>query len=386
MGIFWEHREDCIGSLRFAENVRAGINTGLDLFLGGYETMSEAVNIGDVLDVLNVKLPATAVEQAAVEQEQAEKGKDEGGELKPEGEEAEAGDQTEPDTATVEDEQTDDGEEAEESEEESEDEAAGEDKEARAVRKLSKRVDKLTARAKSAEEEVQTFKSKLAETEEKLGKAQPIILQDSQDILADVMTTEELDARVASASTVIDQVPDLLSEADADGEVQVKMGDGSVKTFTREDLHARLQRAKQIVKGEASRRAFLAQREPAVADAKREYPELFQEDHAARKLMLDTLKLYPGMAKMPNVELAIGDMINGYVMRLERQKESGKRKAETGKVEAKKAEPAKPKIAPSVIKPSAQPKTTKPKGDGLDALRSEGTRSAAERFVSNLFG
>jgi hypothetical protein len=347
--------------------------------------MSEAVNIGDVLDVLNVKMPETAATQEVVEQKQvADEEKAEGGKLKPEGEEAEADAGSDADSAAVEDEQQEDGDEADESEEESDDEAAGEEKEARAVRKLSKRVDKLTARAKSAEEEVQTFKSKLAETEEKLGRAQPIILQDSQDILADVMTTEELDARVASASTVIDQVPDLLAEADADGEVQVKMGDGSVKTFTREDLHARLQRAKQIVKGEASRRSFLAQREPAVADAKREYPELFQEDHAARKLMLETLKLYPGMAKMPNVELAIGDMINGYVMRLERQKQ----KPEGGnvKAEGKKAEAAKPKIAPSVIKPSAQPKTTKPKGDGLDALRSEGTRNAAERFVANLFG
>lgn len=348
--------------------------------------MSEAVNIGDVLDVLNVKMPETAATQEVVEQKQvADEEKAEGGKLKPEGEEADADAGSDADSAAVEDEQQEDGDEADESEEESDDEAAGEEKEARAVRKLSKRVDKLTARAKSAEEEVQTFKSKLAETEEKLGRAQPIILQDSQDILADVMTTEELDARVASASTVIDQVPDLLAEADADGEVQVKMGDGSVKTFTREDLHARLQRAKQIVKGEASRRSFLAQREPAVADAKREYPELFQEDHAARKLMLETLKLYPGMAKMPNVELAIGDMINGYVMRLERGKaESGKLKAE--KPEGKKAEAAKPKIAPSVIKPSAQPKTTKLKGDGLDALRSEGTRNAAERFVANLFG
>lgn len=353
--------------------------------------MSEAVNIGDVLDVLNVKMPVTEAESGSlkaesgkqVEQEQAAEGKDESGNLKPEKADGEAEIQEEADDATVEDEQKDDGDGAEESEEESDDESAEEDKEARAVRKLSKRVDKLTARAKSAEETAETLKTKLAETEERLGKAQPIILQDSQDILADVMTTEELDTRVASASVVIDQVPDLLAEADADGEVQVKMGDGSVKTFTREDLHARLQRAKAIVKGEASRRTFLAQREPAVADAKREYPELFQENHAARKLMLETLKLYPGMAKMPNVELAIGDMINGYVMRLERQKESGKRKADTGKVETEKP---KPKIAPSVIKPSAQPKTTKPKGDGLDALRNEGTRNAAERFVANLFG
>lgn len=350
--------------------------------------MSEAVNIGDVLDVLNVKLPVTEAESGSrmaesgkqIEQEQkADEEKAEGGDGKPETEEA----GSDAETATVEDEQKDESDGAEESEEESDDEVAGEDKEARAVRKLSKRVDKLTARAKSAEETAETLKTKLAETEERLGKAQPIILQDSQDILADVMTTEELDARVAGASTVIDQVPDLLAEADADGEVQVKMGDGSVKTFTREDLHARLQRAKAIVKGEASRRAFLAMREPAVADAKREYPELFQEDHAARKLMLDTLRLYPGMAKMPNVELAIGDMINGYVMRLERQK--AKVKPETVKPE-KKPEPAKPKIAPSVIKPSAQPKTTKPKGDGLAALRSEGTRSAAEKFVEGLFG
>lgn len=347
--------------------------------------MSEAVNIGDVLAELNVTVPVTAVEQVAGEQNRLA---DEV-EAKAEGEKLKAETEADAGAETVEDEQQDDEDGAAEDDDPddgSDEDAAEEDKGARAVRKLTKRVDKLTARAKTAEEEAGTLRTKLAETEERLGRAQPIVLQDSLDILADVMTTEELDARVSSASTVIDQVPDLLAEADADGEVQVKMGDGSVKTFTKQDLMARLQRAKQIVKGEGARRTFLAQREPAIVEAKREYPELFQEDHAARKLMLDTLKLYPGLAKMPNVELAIGDMINGYVMRLERHKESGRRKAETGKVEAKKPDAAKPKIAPSVIKPSAQPKTTKPKADGLDALRNEGSRSAAERFVANIFG
>ena len=351
--------------------------------------MSEAINLGDVLSELNVKLPE-AVKPAAANNEA--KGQDrQAGDAEETSEdgvqalETEAGASTDEgsdadaNAETVDD--TDEGDDAEGDDPDAEEH----EKEARSVRKLTKRVDKLTARAKSAETTVETVRAQLAEAEAKLERAQPIVLQDSQDILGSVMTVEDLDARVASADMVIDQVPDLLATADADGEVQVTMGDGSVKTFTKDLLLERLRLAKAIVKGESKRREFLAQRAPAMADAKREYPELFQESHPARKLMLDTLKLYPGLAKMPNVELAIGDMINGYLARGERAKLKGAAgKTDSGSV--KPAAKVAPKIAPNVVRPSAQPKSAaKPKGDRLDALRKEGTRDAAERFVSNLF-
>lgn len=334
-----------------------------------------AVNIGDVLSELGVTIPTVEKpeEQAAEADEQ--KPTEEAG-----AEESETADDAaeETDEAAVEDEEDGDAEDSDE-----EDDAA-EEKEARAVRKLTRRVDKLTARTKTAEEKAATLETELEETRQKLAAAQPIVLQDSQDILADVTTVEDLDARVASANVVIDEVPDLIAAADADGEVEVRMGDGSVKRFTKAELQARLQRAKQIVKGESNRRAFLAQREPAIAEARKEYPELFQEKHPARDLMLSTLKQYPGLAKMPNCELAIGDMINGYLLRIERQKKGNEKPVEKAKAAPAKAAAA--KVAPKVIAPTATPKSSKPKGDALSALRSDGSRSAAEEFVANIFG
>ncbi len=350
--------------------------------------MSEAgaINIGDVLNELNVTIPT--VETPKEEQQKAE-------EQKPAEEtvQTEAETQTEAtgedDEATVDDEQDDDAEDAETDEDEADDDA-GNEKESRAVRKLTKRVDKLTARTKTAEEEAATLRTKLEETEQKLASAQPIVLQDTADILADVTSVADLDARVASANVVIDEVPDLIASADADGDVEVRLGDGSVKTFTKSELMARLQRAKQIVKGESAMRAFLAQREPAIAEARTEYPELFQEKHPARELMLTTLKQYPGLAKMPNVEIAIGDMINGYLLRIERQKTAdGKKDAAPAKAAAAttKPKPAAPKVAPRVVSPTSAPKSaTKPKGDALAALQRDGSRSAAEEFVANIFG
>ena len=250
------------------------------------EQTETAFSIGEVIDALGVKLPTIdetpATEEAAQEAVADETNTD----INPE-------DQTEETDAPETDaDSTDDPEQPEDATED-EDDAAEEDPEAAeapAVKKLAKRVDKLTARAKSAEEQATSLQAELTAAKDALTRAQPIVVQDAADPLADVTTPEALESRLAAANTVLDNVPDLIAKADYEGgEVEVDVGNGSTRKFTKQELQERLRLARQILKAEPARRTYLAQRENFQAEARQAYPELFQDDSQARQMMMDTL-------------------------------------------------------------------------------------------------
>ena len=334
-----------------------------------------AFNIGEVIDALGVKLPtidetpeAPEADQEAVADETPDNT------IPPEDQPEDSSDSSE---------ESDEADEPEENDDATDDEDPDEEPvetEPAAVRKLTKRVDKLTARAKSAEEQASTLQAELAAARDALTKAQPIVVQDASDPLADVTTADALESRLAAANTVLDNVPDLIAQADMEGEVEVPMGDGSTRKFTKQELQERLRVARQILKAEPARRNYLAQRENFQHEARQVYPELFQEESQARQMMMATLQAYPGIAKLPNLELVIGDAIRGQALRFQ-QAEAIQKKAATAK--AKPAAPA-AAMAPKVVSPSAAPKT-KSKTDPLEALKKSGNRDAAENFVASLF-
>jgi hypothetical protein len=208
------------------------------------------------------------------------------------------------------------------------------------------------------------------------------VLQDAADPLGDVLTAEILESRLSAANTVLDNVPDLIAKADMEGEVEVPMGDGSTRKFTKQELQERLRVARQILKAEPARRNYLAQLETFQHEARQVYPELFQDESPARKMMLTTLQAYPGIAKLPNLELIIGDAIRGQALRFQ-QAEAMAKKSAAAKPKAP-AAPAKTAVAPKVVSPSAAPKT-KSKADPLEMLKKSGNRDAAENFVASLF-
>lgn len=343
---------------------------------------TESFSIGEVIDALGVTLPtvdetspaAPEADQEAIADETPDNTPTE--ETETEDSPEDPSDSSDPSDETDEPEETDDATDDEDPDEETV------EAEPAAVRKLTKRVDKLTARAKSAEEQATTLQAELAAARDALTKAQPIVVQDASDPLADVTTADALESRIAAANTVLDNVPDLIAKADMEGEVEVPMGDGSTRKFTKQELQERLRVARQILKAEPARRNYLAQRENFQQEARAVYPELFQDESPARKMMLDTLRAYPGIAKLPNLELIIGDAIRGQALRFQ-QAEAMAKKSAAAKPKAP-AAAAKPAVAPKVVSPSAAPKT-KTKADPLDLLKKSGNRDAAENFVASLF-
>lgn len=342
----------------------------------------ETVSIGEVLDTLGIKLPA--VDEPTAPAETAEEPIDaEAAEIdKPESEDSEAPEaedsQDSDDTEKPEDPEDDPAETPDPSEEESEEEP--DDKADRSLAKMNKRVDKLTARAKSAEEQATALQAELASAKEALAKAQPIIVQDTADPLADITSPQDLDAKIASANTVLDAVPDLIAKAEMEGgEIEVPMGNGATQKFTSAQLRERLQVAKSIVRGESSKRQYFQQRETYIAEAKQAYPEIFQEGSQLRQTMQATLRQLPALARLPNLELIIGDAIRGQAARFGDIERLAKAKSAAKPAPKPAAKPA--PAAPKVVAPSAAPRA-KSASDPLAALRNHGNREAAESFVA----
>lgn len=342
---------------------------------------TDEIKLGDVLDELGIQLPAvdelTAPESNPEEPIEAEAAEVEN----PESEESPA-----PEAAESED-SDDTTEEKTEGEEESNSSDPGEeepeDKADRSLAKMNKRVDKLTARAKSAEEQSAALQAELASAKEALAKAQPIIVQDTADPLADITTPADLDAKIASANTVLDAVPDLIAKAEMEGgEVEVPMGNGATQKFTSAQLRDRLQVAKSIVRGESAKRSYFAQRETYIAEAKTAYPEIFQEGSQLRQTMQATLRQLPALARLPNLELIIGDALRGQAARFAEAETLVKAKAKAATPPPKPA--AKAVAAPKVVAPSAAPRA-KSTPDPMSALKETGTRQAAETFVASIF-
>jgi hypothetical protein len=341
-----------------------------------------AFSIGEVIDALGVTLPTVDETTPAAPEADQEAIADETPDNTTEETETEDSPEDSSDSSDPSDEADDEPEETDADTDDEDPDEEPVEAEPAAVRKLTKRVDKLTARAKSAEEQANTLQAELAAARDALTKAQPIVLQDAADPLGDVTTADALESRLAAANTVLDNVPDLIAKADMEGEVEVPMGDGSTRKFTKQELQERLRVARQILKAEPARRNYLAQRENFQHEARQVYPELFQDESPARKMMLTTLQAYPGIAKLPNLELIIGDAIRGQALRFQ-QAEAMAKKSAAAKPKAP-AAPAKTAVAPKVVSPSAAPKT-KSKADPLEMLKKSGNRDAAENFVASLF-
>lgn len=343
----------------------------------------EAVSIGEVLDTLGIKLP-TVDEPTAPDSTPEEPIDAEAAEIEnPESEESpapEAADSEDSDDTTEEPKEDSEADESDSPEESEETEEETDEKADRSLAKMNKRVDKLTARAKSAEEQAAALQAELASAKEALAKAQPIIVQDAADPLADITSPADLDAKIASANTVLDAVPDLIAKAEMEGgEIEVPMGNGATQKFTSAQLRERLQVAKSIVRGESSKRQYFQQREAYIAEARQTYPEIFQEGTPLRQTMQATLRQLPALARLPNLELIIGDALRGQAARfaeIEARTKTAKAKPATA---AK--PPAKPVAAPKVVAPSAAPRA-KSAPDPLAALRTHGNREAAESFVA----
>ena len=306
--------------------------------------------------------PAKAAKSEASESE-SDLSQDE--EDKPESAEDPAEDVSEADNAKSE------AEEEQDADEESEDDVPRE--------KIQRRIDKLTAARKSAEEkatalaaEAEEAKAKVAEYEAQLNEAaRPVLSPTADNPLADVDTQDALDAKIKSAQEVR-----RWALRNTDG-AEVKKPDGSTVWVDSDQVKDYLLKADDVISIHGpARQQWLAQRQPAVEAAKNLFPDIFRKGTPMHQAFTATVKQAPELLKLPQAEYWVGLALLGEQTLMAKQgaaeaKAKAAKKVSSSKEIAKTPTPAQPvSAAKSSTSNRGQKALRALRGDSMDDIES----------------
>lgn len=216
-------------------------------------------------------------------------------------------------------EDTEESEDSAEEEGESEDEEESEEEEEEAPsatqEKLLRRIDKITAKRREAEDRAEQLESELSDLRAKFDSTPPVTLAPTpDDPLADVETPQALEERIDVAKKVRKWALQNLEGG------TVTNANGEEVYYEPAQVRQYLANADEMLTEHAPRRReWLNQRNAFVPEAQTVYPALFKAGSQENTMLRETLKAYPALARMPNVELIIGDAIEGQKLRFARQ-------------------------------------------------------------------
>ena len=264
--------------------------------------------------------------------------------------------------------------EAEEAEEEQDEEAEDVPRE-----KIQRRIDKLTAARKSAEEkaaalaaEAEEAKAKVADYEAQLNEAaRPVLSPTADNPLADVDTQDALDAKIKSAQEVR-----RWALRNTDG-ATVKKPDGTEVYLDADQVKDYLIKSDDVLTLHApARQQWLAQRQPALESAKSLFPDIFKKGTQMHQAFTATVKQAPELLKLPQAEYWVGLALLGEQTLMAKQgaqaaKAKAAQKVSSSKEIAKTPTPANPV---SATKSSTSTKGSKAlralTGDSMDDIES----------------
>lgn len=249
--------------------------------------------------------------------------------------------------------------------------------------KVQRRIDKLVAKQREAEEkatavsaELEQLKAAKADLEAQLNQTtRPVLAPTADNPLADVDSEDALEQRVQNAQAVR-----RWALHNSDG-ATIKKPDGSEQFISSDEVKDYLIKADDILTVHApARRTWLAQRAPAVEAAKNIFPDLFKAGTDLNKAYQATVKSAPELLRIPQHEYWIGLALYGEQALMAAQKAKEAKAAAEKKVSSKKSE-SKP---PAAVKPIS---TTKSATKGSSAakqriLSGDVSMDAIEAFVS----
>ena len=264
--------------------------------------------------------------------------------------------------------------EAEEAKEDEDEEAEDVPRE-----KIQRRIDKLTAARKSAEEkatalaaEAEEAKAKNADYEAQLNEAaRPVLSPTADNPLADVDTQDALDAKIKSAQEVR-----RWALRNTDG-ATVKRPDGTEVYLDADQVKDYLIKSDDVLTLHApARQQWLAQRQPALESAKSLFPDIFKKGTQMHQAFTATVKQAPELLKLPQAEYWVGLALLGEQTLMAKQgaqaaKAKAAQKVSSSKEIAKTPTPANPV---SATKSSTSTKGSKAlralTGDSMDDIES----------------
>ncbi|MEI6035704.1 MAG: hypothetical protein WCS65_15675 [Verrucomicrobiae bacterium] len=257
-------------------------------------------------------------------------------------------------------------------------EEADEDEKPAGSEKVQKRIDKLTARAKTAEEkanaaevELEKARAEAAELREAGGRPSVVAAPSAANPLSDVSDPGELASRVNNAVVVKRWCIE-----NPDGGT-VKDKDGGEVEFESAQVRKMLADAEEIITVHAPRRErFLVENEQHGKVAREVYPDMFKRGTEMEKAFQNLVKAWPEVTRFPDYHLVLGDYLAGF-------------NARGGKKAAAAEKPAmvtkKPAIAPPVPKVSApKPRTNGDRGSKLGhVIERGGSLEALEEYFQS---
>jgi len=277
-------------------------------------------------------------------------------------------DAQEEESEAVEPEESEDDKSEDKKDDEDEEEAP-EGEEDKSVKKLEKRIDKLTRRRKEAETAAESLRAENENLKAEVEKRSAIKLEPTaEDPFADMDSPEDLEIKVSAAKKVR-----AWALQNPDG-ATVTNPDGTERYVDRAEIARYVAQTDSLLTDHApARREYLRQREAILPEAKSTYPELFKTGSAEHKVLVDTLKQVPALKRLPGYEMVIGDAMLGMSVRLERAK-----LAESKGSDAKKSAPPATRkvIAPAIPKSSASrppAASTKGKSNRFDRVVTGGS-------------
>jgi hypothetical protein len=281
-------------------------------------------------------------------------------------------------------EEADKPEEPEEDEEDAEDKTHGDEV---SKDKVQRRIDKLVAKQREAEEKAQAATSELeqlkaakADLEAQLNQnSRPVLTPSADNPLADVDSDEALQQRIQNAQAVR-----RWALQNTDG-TTIKQPDGSEKFIEAAEVKDYLVKADDILTIHVpARKQWLAQREPAVQAAKQTFPDIFKEGTPLNQAYKATIKTAPDLLKIPQHEYWIGLALYG------EQALMAKQQTEAAKEKAKKSVSAKKEKPPTPAKPVSAARSANQKGSPTAAkqrfFESDGSMRDIEALAEELIG
>jgi len=263
--------------------------------------------------------------------------------------------------------------------EEDKDDAEPEEEKNPVPEKLLKRIDKITAKRREAEERAETLESEVSELRAKLDATVPIqVTPTASDPLADVETPEQLEDRVATAKKIRAWAIKNLEG----GTVQNAAGEDVY--YEPSQVREYLATADELLTEHApKRKEWISQRSAVMQEAKAVYPALFKAGTPEHESLVATLKAHPYLKGLPQLEMIVGDAIEGQKLRFARA-EAAQKKAAASKTESK--SPVKASAPPSPAKGARVPAQTIATREGAKNLFSRGSSLKTDDIAAFLEG
>lgn len=283
--------------------------------------------------------------------------------------ETEDDDESAADDEPAEELETEDDESA--AEDETDDEEAAEEPE-QEPRGVQKRIGKLTARAKEAEEKLGTAAERIESLEAELAEAQAAEPSGvtSADPVANHPQVRQLTQAIDAQNYLQSKVQGMLDqmEAEVSDEGTLELADGRKLKFDRDrasklladsEREVRQLETEQVITRRETSQALRNEANQFTTQAHQAYPELKNKESEEAKAVKEVLKRYPMLKGVTSHVLDIGDLIAGRKLRLAEEKADGAKTRTKAKKPAVKVRAPGSKGAPRVERPNGTARSVK---------------------------